>query len=142
MKKITAIIEMAKDGWCSVAPLNSSELEYGIMGEGRTPNEAIADFQRVYEAMKTRYAELDKRFSEAEFSYAIDTRSFTTYYANFFTLAGMERITGVNQRQLSHYINGVSKPRPSTSKKIFTAMQAFFANALQANKPDICFATS
>jgi len=36
-----------------------------------------------------------------------------------------ERITGVNQRQLSHYINGVKKPREKTVRKIENRMHVF-----------------
>lgn len=75
MKKITAIIERTKDGLYSVAPADGGELEYGIIGEGRTPEDAIADFQKVYKAMRARYAELGKRFTEVDFNYTIDTPS-------------------------------------------------------------------
>lgn len=139
MKNIIAIIATTADGWCSVAPLNSEQLEYGIMGEGRTPIEAVTDFENVYQAMKEQYAKLGRPFTEVKFSYAFDTRGFIAYYSKFVTLAGMERLTGVNQRQLSHYINGTTKPSATTSKKIIEGMQRFFSNN-QVKGVDICFA--
>ena len=44
--------------------------------------------------------------------------SFLELYSNRFTLAGLQAITGINQKQLSHYLNGVKKPRMSTIEKI------------------------
>jgi len=46
-------------------------------------------------------------------------------------LAGLERITGVNQRQQSHNINGVKKPSEKTTRKIESCLRVF-ANELSA----------
>ena len=35
-----------------------------------------------------------------------------------FTNAALERITGINQRQLNHYANGLKKSRKTQIKKI------------------------
>ena len=50
--------------------------------------------------------------------YHFDVRSLLSYYQKIFSLSALEFITGINQRQLSHYLNGTSKPRPLQSKKI------------------------
>jgi transcriptional regulator with XRE-family HTH domain len=47
------------------------------------------------------------------------------FYAYAFTLAGLERITGVAQGQLSHYINGTRKPSKSTIHKIESRIHSF-----------------
>jgi len=46
-------------------------------------------------------------------------------------LSGLQQITGVNQRQLSHYINGVKKPSEKTVRKIENRMHVL-ANELSA----------
>jgi len=66
-----------------------------------------------------------------EFEFMYDMPSFLQNYAYAFTLAGLERITGVNQRQLSHYINGVKKPCEKTARKIENRKH-LFANELSA----------
>lgn len=55
---------------------------------------------------------------EYEIIYEYDVPSFLQYYSKIFSLAGLERLTGVNQNQLSHYISGFRKPGPKTNEKI------------------------
>ena len=43
-------------------------------------------------------------------------------YEGIFTKSGLERLTGINQKQLWHYANGVSKPRPAQRRKIEDAL--------------------
>ena len=51
--------------------------------------------------------------------------SFLNYYAYAFTLAGLARITGVNQGQLSHYVTGHRRPSRSTVEKIENSLHEF-----------------
>lgn len=59
---------------------------------------------------------------EYEFVYQYDTQSFLKYYGKIFTMPALERLTGINQKQLHHYIMGKSTPRESTKQKIQTAL--------------------
>ncbi|MFW1443084.1 hypothetical protein ACEV7Z_24150, partial [Vibrio parahaemolyticus] len=51
-----------------------------------------------------------------------DTQSLLAYYNGIFTKAGLERITGINQKQIQHYSTGHRKPRPAQVKKIKNAL--------------------
>lgn len=44
------------------------------------------------------------------------------YYRGVFTLAALERITGINQTQLGHYAAGRSRPRKQQVQKIEEAL--------------------
>ncbi|MBO4487088.1 MAG: DNA-binding protein, partial [Bacteroidaceae bacterium] len=55
--------------------------------------------------------------------------SYLKYYSTIFTLVGMSRLTGINKGQLSHYINGASRPTEKTKIRIQGAMSDF-ANRL------------
>ncbi len=57
-----------------------------------------------------------------ELVYQYDTQSFLKYYGKIFTMPALERLTGINQKQLHHYIMGKSVPRESTKKKIENAL--------------------
>lgn len=59
---------------------------------------------------------------EYEIEWHFDVQSLLNYYSHVFTNAALERITGINQKQLWNYANGVSKPRPLARKKIETAL--------------------
>jgi len=52
-------------------------------------------------------------------------QSLINYYKGKITLAGLEQITGINQKQLQHYSTGFRKPRPAQEKKIVDALHAF-----------------
>lgn len=57
-----------------------------------------------------------------ELIYQYDTQSFLKYYGKIFTMPALERLTGINQKQLHHYIMGKSIPRENTKQKIQTAL--------------------
>lgn len=59
---------------------------------------------------------------EYELQYAFDIESLLYFYSKVFTKAALEHITGINQKQLSHYACGRSKPRKETADKIVNAL--------------------
>lgn len=54
--------------------------------------------------------------------FKMDVKSLLTIYNGIFTKAGLERITGINQKQLWHYANGKSAPRRAQALKIENAL--------------------
>ena len=54
--------------------------------------------------------------------YKFEPKSFFTYYKGIFTNAGLERLTGINQKQLQHYATGLKKPRPAQAKRLESAL--------------------
>ena len=124
--KAIAVIERGADGTYGVF-IESDNVPFGVIGDGQTVAEAIADFNNSVDEMRAYYAEEGKEFPQIEFEFKYDTASFLQQYAYAFTLAGLERITGVNQRQLSHYINGVRKPSEKTTQKIEDRLHEFGA---------------
>lgn len=54
--------------------------------------------------------------------FKMDVKSFLSVYYGIFTKAGLERLTGINQKQLWHYANGISKPRKAQKEKIESAL--------------------
>ncbi len=124
--KAIAVIEKGADGTYGVF-IESDNVPFGVIGDGKTIAEAVADFNNSVEEMRVYYAEKGKEFPQLEFEFKYDTASFLQQYAYAFTLAGLGRITGVNQRQLSHYINGVRKPSEKTTRKIENSLHKFGA---------------
>lgn len=123
--KVVVIIERGTDGTYS-AYIENNNLPFGVIGDGNTVAETIADFQTALNDMRDYYLQIGKEFPQGlQFEYKYDTASFLQHYAYAFTLAGLERITGVNQRQLSHYINGIRKPSKLTREKIEQRLHDF-----------------
>lgn len=79
--------------------------------------------------MKAYYIEEGKKFTECEFNFKMDVASFLQYYNKKFSLAGLEKITGINQGQLSDYVTGKRIPSKSTVQKIEHNLHEF-ANEL------------
>ena len=59
---------------------------------------------------------------EYEFHFAFDMESLLYCYEGIFSRASLSRITGVNEKQLSHYANGRSKPREKQFNKIVNGL--------------------
>jgi len=130
--KVKAFIERGNDGSYGVyVDLEDSTLNYGIIGEGKTSKEAADDFYNSYKEMKELYASENKHFEEAEFEFKYDTASFLSYYSNVLSLAGLGRLTGIAQGQLSHYVTGKRKPSPKTVQKIEKSLHEFAAEIAQ-----------
>ncbi|MBR4771853.1 MAG: type II toxin-antitoxin system HicB family antitoxin [Bacteroidales bacterium] len=57
-----------------------------------------------------------------QIDFSMDVKSLLALYDGIFTKSGLERLTGINQKQLWHYANGLSKPRRAQVLKIENAL--------------------
>ena len=123
-KKINVVIERGIDGSFS-AYIADDNCEFGCIGEGKSVEETKADFMKAVGEMQEVYAEEGSKFPDVEFDFIYGMASFLNYYAYAFSLAGLARITGVNQGQLSHYVTGRRRPSKSTVEKIEQSLHDF-----------------
>lgn len=126
MKHVKVYIEIAEFGFS--AYMEDAGLDYGCTGEGKTVEEAIYDFKKSYAGIRDYYQKHGKVFEEIECEFFYDTASFLQEYCKAFSLAGLERITGVSQTQLGHYLHGRRKPTQKTIDRIQRGVQAFARN--------------
>ena len=122
--KVTVIIERGTDGNYS-AYMDANNLSFGLIGDGKSVKETMDDFYNSYEEMKSYYHDIGKDFPELMFVFKYDVSSFLQYYSGVLTLAGLERLTGINQGQLSHYLTGHRKPSQKTVEKIEKKLHNF-----------------
>ncbi len=132
--KIKAIIEMASDGSFSIYH-DSEGLDFLVTGTGKTLDEAKNDFLTGFSEIRAYRMSQGLNTEDVEWVWCYDTASFIREYAYAFTLAGLSRITGVNQGILSHYANGTSRPSDKTRQKIQDGIRKF-ADTL--SKVDFC----
>ena len=125
MKQIEAIIERAKDGTYSV--YCKDEI---FSGMGATIDEAKADMEQqmvFYKetAIKEGFKYPEYLDGDYSISYTIDMRSLMAYYvgAGIFTLSGLQKVTGINQKQLWAYLNG-TKPRKAQQDRIAAGLRS------------------
>jgi len=121
MKQIAAIIERAEDGTYSV--YCKDEI---FSGMGATIDEAKKDMARqmsIYRetALKEGFRYPDFLDGEYIVEYSVDALSLMNYYvkAGIFSLASLEKITGINQKQLWAYTSG-TRPRKAQADKILS----------------------
>ena len=125
MTTIEAIIERAKDGTYTI--YCKDEI---FSGAGETLNQAKEDILAQMKFYKKTAIEEGFKYpafldGEYELSYSVDAQSLMKYYVGkgIFTLAGMEKMTGINQKQLWSYLNG-TKPRKAQNNRIVAGFQA------------------
>lgn len=130
MKTIRVFIERGKDGLYSAYMPDDNNLHFGAIGEGATAKEAHDDFLAVIEAFRVDFPE---EIDGLNFEFSYDVPSFLAYYAGKLSLAGLSRVTGVAQGQLSHYITGRRNPSPQTIEKIDKAFHSFATELSQVH---------
>jgi predicted RNase H-like HicB family nuclease len=118
MEQVKAFIAREKDGTYSIFVDDKAPINYGLVGEGDTVEEAIAEWNRVYEEMKQSYADDNMPFVEAQFSFVYDVASFLAYYGGLLSFKGLAKLTGISAAQLSQYATGYRNPSPKTTAKI------------------------
>ena len=100
----------------------------GIYAGGDTIEEVKADTEEAIRLIKKNLPE-DRWPSQIKGEYEIewkfDVPSFLEYYSNFMSLAGMEKMTGINQKQLSNYLNHRAVPRKKQAERIREGIHKF-----------------
>lgn len=121
-----AIIERGNDGTFDINLEYREDLDFGLLGNGSTVKEAIEDFYHARDEMKAYYQEKGKPFpDDMEFEFVYDVASFLESYSDKISLAGLGRLTGINRKQLSNYLNGTRNPSKKTIVKIQKSLHEF-----------------
>ncbi len=120
MPVVKIIIEKTSDFYSAYA-----ENVEGIYGAGATvqkTKESVLKSLELY--VKYNKKKLPK-ILQGDYSvkYRFDAQSLLNYYKGIFTNASLEKITGINQKQIQHYASGLKKPRELQKRKIQTGLR-------------------
>ena len=102
--------------------------EKGIYGAGNSIKECQDDILRSIEEIKQTLpsdewpAILNSNY-EIEWHY--DVQSLLLHYGMIMSLSGLEKITGIHQKQLWAYMHGRSTPRQKQVNKIENSIRSF-----------------
>jgi len=78
------------------------------------------------EAMRTKGEDIPEEFQEEyQLYFRLNVPALMQKYKGVITHSGLERLTGINKRQLQHYAMGLHKPLPLQRKKIERALHTF-----------------
>ncbi|NDV57286.1 type II toxin-antitoxin system HicB family antitoxin [Bacteroides sp. 519] len=118
MGKIIVTIEKGKDlygAWADNLP--------GIYADGQTVKETKENILYAIELYKKHNKIIPEELAgNIEIEWKFDIQSLLQFYSTIFTNAALERMTGINQKQLWKYANGLSKPRDIQKRKIEDAL--------------------
>jgi len=110
----------------------------GVVATGSTIQEikdnlksAVAVFVETCQEVGCEVPDIVKGDYQIEFT--MDVKSLLSLYQGIFTKAGLERLTGINQKQLWHYANGNSVPRRAQIQKIENALHRLGNELLSIN---------
>ena len=97
----------------------------GIATTGKTLDELKCNIILAISAFSEACKELkcdDPFGQDYDLSFKMDVQSFLDFYNGIFSKSGLERISGINQKQLWHYASGGRAPRFDTSAKLEEAL--------------------
>ncbi|MDR1985110.1 MAG: hypothetical protein LBQ28_09875 [Prevotellaceae bacterium] len=129
MEKLIVTISKGKEtygAWIENMP--------GIYGEGDTVDAAkksLEDGLSLYIKYNADIPDILK--GGYEYEYRFDVASFLEYYAKLFSKPAIERLTGINQKQLFHYASGLKKPSERTIRKIDDAFRRLASELSQVH---------
>lgn len=116
MEKLIIVIEKSSDYVGAYA-----ENCDGIYGAGATIDDAKKDVLDAINIIKNEYPANqwpEILHSSYEIEWKLNIQSFLKYYKTFISLAGLEKITGLNREQLLSYINSDSSPKKEQRERI------------------------
>ena len=119
---ITIVIERAEGNFSAYV----KDID-GITASGKSISEIKASIQdailEYIETCKEYKLEIPQELiGKYQLIFELDIQSLLTIYQGIFTKSALEKITGINQKQLWHYAQGLSKPRYAQRQKIETAL--------------------
>lgn len=123
MEKIIMIIEKSKDFFDAY-----SDNCDGIYAAGDSVQAVKEDAMRAIEGIKRNLPEdrWPKQIKgDFEIEWKFDVPSFLEYYGDYLSLAGLQRMTGINQKQLSNYLHHRAVPRQKQADRIINGLHSF-----------------
>lgn len=123
MEKLIMTVEKSSDYYSAY-----SENCDGIYAAGNSLQEVKADTEEAVRLIKSnlpedRWPDIIK--GDYEIEYRLEPVSFLKYYSKFLSLSGLGKITGINPKQLSNYLNGRAVPRRRQLDRISDGIHRF-----------------
>lgn len=122
MNKLNVIIERAENNFSAYV----REID-GITATGTSIDEIKSSILEAVDEYISFCNDMQMDIPEVlssgfELVFELDVQSLLSIYEGIFSKSGLEKLTGINQKQLWHYAKGMSKPRPEQRRRIESAL--------------------
>jgi predicted RNase H-like HicB family nuclease len=130
-QQVEVIIKFSGNNFGAYVPLLP-----GCVATASEPGEIIDNIREAIHAHIESSLEdndpLDEVFRGAfELQFQFDTVGLLNYFKGIFTNAAIEKLTGINQKQIQHYASGLKRPRKQQAQKIEHALHKLGRNLLE-----------
>lgn len=121
MEKIEVFISWSGSNYCAT---NDKQVDGCIIVTNKTLEGVKADFKEALqfhiEGMVQDGDAVPEWLQKGEYELAfnLETSALLRNCERYTSIAAIARASGINERQLSHYANGLKKPRPEQRKRI------------------------
>ena len=116
MEKVFVTVELTDNNYCAYL-----EKLPGCVSTGKTFDELKKNIAEAVEFHLEGMIEDGEKIPferDYEFAFKFDSESLLQHYNGILTKSSLERLTGINQRQLQRYASGASKPREAQALKL------------------------
>ena len=79
-RKVTVVVESGKGGFSCFMANDSDDLNFGLIGDGKTAKAAMEDFLIVDKEMRESFEEDGEEYPDLDFHFVLDVGSFFDYY--------------------------------------------------------------
>lgn len=122
MTELKAIIESLENNYSAYI-----EKLDGVVATGSTIAEIKANLldavDDYIETCKENGLDIPEELTgEYKIEFTMDVKTLLNLYDKIFSKSGLERLSGINQKQLWHYANGKSVPRRAQALKLENAL--------------------
>lgn len=115
--KVIAVIEKGNNGGFDINMEHREDLNFGLLGQGNTVNEAVEDFLICREEMKELFIDKGEEFPDLEFEYKYDVPSLFNFF-NEINITSFAKRIGLNASLLRQYKNGLAFASEKQVEKI------------------------
>jgi len=132
MEKVVVTVGLTENNYCAHLVIGDGI----VVATGKTFDELKNEMQSALEFHLEGMHEdgdyiPDVFLNPFQLVYQFDTESLLSHYKGIITNAALERLTGINRRQLTHYSSGLRKPRPMQRMKIEQALHRLGSELLE-----------
>lgn len=122
MEIVTVVVTYSGNNFGAYVPLLP-----GCVATGDSPSEMMDNIKEAINFhLEGSFADnnpIDEVFKKPfELVFEFEVIGILNYFKGIFTNAALEKMTGINQKQLQHYASGLKKPRPEQALKIERAL--------------------